>query len=121
MQLDLSEAIEAVSTALWNDIETFNAAEHPGYEPITWAEAAQEHAKHCRTLADLLVTTAAPILEWQVREEVAREIEALNDQGSALIRCGLVEAAAIARNHTQAAGTPEHDAPAQPTQERTLS
>jgi hypothetical protein len=87
MELDLTQAVEAAAEAMWADIDKYATENEFGHESIPWAAAPQEEASACRETVRVAIEAAAPILERQVRENVAREIEAQG--GLRCPTCGL--------------------------------
>lgn len=116
---DLTEAVAAAAVPIWRE-------SNPSY-PIRECNAWDE----CKKLAREVLDAAAPIIERQIRAEVAESIAqaievAGRDPHRNLAWMYPDEAAAIARGYTQPAETPGHRdgtpaAPVQPTQERPLS
>jgi hypothetical protein len=127
MELDLTEAVEAGTRAMWS----FTFSPHP------YDDSGSPEDQWCENTARAVLSAAAPILERQVREKIAQEIEASrmyiesprqvgrNDVAAAL-RAVMEHHARIARGKASGltpgnrdAAHPQH--PGQPTQRRALS
>lgn len=130
MPPDLTEAIEAAAAAMWADVDAYAVENNIDHDPVAWEHAPQDHAKECRDTARAVIEAAAPIIRAQVAEEIAQAIEIA--AGLRCPECGLDthlrsgddfwclnnhrwsgnrnlstrDAAAIARNHTQAGREP---------------
>jgi len=66
MELDLTEAVEAGTRAMWS----FTFSPHP------YDDSGSPEDQWCENTARAVLSAAAPILERQVREKIAQEIEA---------------------------------------------
>ena len=91
--LDLTAAVEAAARGMWG------GTPDPFERPREWDDVASGVRHSVREAALLAVTAAAPLIEAAVREQVAREIEALRTRPAALVdgRLAVGTAARIAR------------------------
>lgn len=89
--LDLTEAVEAAASDRYT-------AQFP-HAGTDWAHLPAMNKHLAREVMLPIVTAAAPLIEAQVREQVAREIEArtTTTAGSQAFRAGMDRAARIAR------------------------
>jgi hypothetical protein len=76
-ELDLTEAIKAGTRAMWS----FTFSPHP------YDDSGSPEDQWCENTARAVLSAAAPILERQVREKIAQEIEVAG--GSRCPVCGL--------------------------------
>jgi hypothetical protein len=69
MELDLTEAIEAGTRAMWS----FTFSPHP------YDDSGSPEDQWCENTARAVLSAAAPILERQVREKIAQEADILRE------------------------------------------